>query len=281
MIKSLVVSGAEYHMKFINEQHKRVAEEVQAAVKQCQVIKLSTECMIDLATQLVNKPTTPIRARPPFRFTLIEFETIPDGNYLGILLRERSEEHSRIDLLSYLPKRKILHCIPIYAKFRHDMPALTIHRIGNYTEWEQAGEDYPLLRKHVVSKGNIALHILRLLNCRNVSLADRQDRVKHPKRNKKNSRKKKSPVMTVTYKVLMLELTKKQQENLGSPTAKVEFGTYGTGIHMGHEKTYKKDPITGKGGLFGKLEGTWWWHETVKGTDENHLIEKQYLVTKT
>ena len=48
-------------------------------------------------------------------------------------------------------------------------------------------------------------------------------------------------------------------------------------IVPGHEKIYKKDE-NGKGGLFGKFEGVWWWENFVKGSKEVGVIHKDYDV---
>lgn len=46
-------------------------------------------------------------------------------------------------------------------------------------------------------------------------------------------------------------------------------------IIPGHFKPYTKDE-NGKGGLFGKLEGVWWWESFVKGSKAVGVINKDY-----
>lgn len=110
-----------------------------------------------------------------------------------------------------------------------------------------------------------ALLAVCFLHCRNVS----QRVVAHdPGIDRARARRGRRPL--TRYKVLriepMTEVLTTEGDAIGDGLA------HALHICRGHFKTYQERP------LFGKLRGTWWWTDHVRGAIEAGILDKDYLV---
>jgi len=117
----------------------------------------------------------------------------------------------------------------------------------------------------------ICIHINVLINCKNIRMVtNKETGIKRVKRVK--SKKKRTLKTEIEFKTLVLDLTEKQQKELGLP-ATVAVGSKGFHLCRGHFKNYKN----GKG-LFGRYKGVYWWLARVRGTDKSKIIVKDYEI---
>lgn len=109
---------------------------------------------------------------------------------------------------------------------------------------------------------------LLLLNCRNVVT---ETITPSEALNKKRLQNGKPPLYR--YKILKVALTDPKVKK-----GKTEHEL--TGVHMplhfcrGHFKEYTQEAP-----LFGKYAGLWWWQETLRGRQEQGVVDKEYLAT--
>lgn len=110
-----------------------------------------------------------------------------------------------------------------------------------------------------------ALLAISFLHCRNVTTE-----VVAPdlKLNRARSRRARRPLRR--YKVLRIEPMTRTLSREGS----IEAQGLAKALHIcrGHFKTYEERP------LFGRLRGTWFWQDHIRGSIEAGVVEKDYEV---
>lgn len=118
---------------------------------------------------------------------------------------------------------------------------------------------------------DISIFAIHLMNCRNVGYVDYDPNKGIPWRNKSNGKKKPKPPF-VKYKILQINPISPQTQEVNRPRADP---SHAQRVHTvrGHFKTY-----TAERPLFGKLTGTFWWGDCVKGNPAFGLVEKDYQI---
>ena len=110
-----------------------------------------------------------------------------------------------------------------------------------------------------------ALLAVCFLHCRNV-----RTEVIAPDANLNRARARRGKQPLRRYKVLRIEPMTTTLTSEGG----IEVAGLAKALHIcrGHFKTYEERP------LFGRLRGTWWWQDHVRGAIEAGVVEKDYLV---
>jgi len=102
------------------------------------------------------------------------------------------------------------------------------------------------------------------MHCKNVTLVDEKLPVKLVKANKKRGKKQ-----LEQWKVLNIEPMKQVLRKAGVERVGVSKALH---ICRGHFKDYRQS------GLFGKINGIFWWDSTVRGTSDSGIIVKSYNI---
>lgn len=110
----------------------------------------------------------------------------------------------------------------------------------------------------------LTLFGVSLMHCRNVSVVDTEEKVS---RQVRRARERKGKVPALKYKTLQIKPTGRGGD--AGETTDV------TPLHIcrGHFKTYTEDAP-----LFGRIVGTYWWSDQVRGRAKNGLVVKDYKV---
>lgn len=105
---------------------------------------------------------------------------------------------------------------------------------------------------------------ISLMHCRNVSVVDTEEKVS---RQVRRARERKGKLPALQYKVLRIKPTGGSGES--GETTDV------TPMHIcrGHFKTYTEEAP-----LFGRITGTYWWSDQVRGRAKNGVVVKDYKV---
>jgi hypothetical protein len=230
----------------------------------------------------------------PFDATWLEFKMpqyfILDVKHLtnpsffehyGILAREiiKPKICTSIEIYSIIPltdkKPKLIATIPIpidlkTGKFIHnDFDYIIENDFYNYIKTNCSG-DPMLIAEEFTSRILIRFGIfLNFYHCKNVKL----NLIKFPEKViKKRLKSKDKKNYFQKYYTLSIEPMKKVLESYGSKESGIKHAFH---IVPGHFKEYKKGE-DGTGGLFGKLEGVWFWNNHVRGDKKIGEIQKNY-----
>jgi hypothetical protein len=119
---------------------------------------------------------------------------------------------------------------------------------------------------HVYPMLNPLFMAINLLHCKNVELIEETP---PPKLSK--SHEKKYGIPLVTYKTLKVNSMRREYENDERPSNPGILKS----LHIcrGHFKDYRNG-----GGLFGKLEGLYWWDQHIRGDAKKGVVIKDYDV---
>jgi len=124
-----------------------------------------------------------------------------------------------------------------------------------------------LIRPYISGMSCLALSFL---NCNNVV-----ERVIEPPNTINKKRIKAGRMPHSAYKILSISPKSRKRQVVSETT--VITGEIPLHQCRGHFKIYKKDE-DGKGGLFGKYEGRWWWDHSLRGNPDMGAIDKDYNI---
>jgi hypothetical protein len=120
------------------------------------------------------------------------------------------------------------------------------------------------------TRTSVVLFALTLMNCKNISYAP-HDPNKGVSLQKKG-RCKKFKKAYIKYEILEIQPMKERKTNKTKSESPVEVeNNHRLHTVRGHLKTY-----TAEKPLFGRLTGTYWWGDCIKGNAEIGIIEKDY-----
>lgn len=110
----------------------------------------------------------------------------------------------------------------------------------------------------------VSLFGLSLMHCKNINVVDAEEPVT---RQVRRARQRRGQIPSVQYKVLKIRPNAKGGEG-------GETGLSPLHICRGHFKTYTEEAP-----LFGRITGTYWWSDQVRGSAKNGIVVKDYEVS--
>ena len=283
MIKKVLISGISYRIPKISNDFQEEAERALALVEFSEVIKLNDNTRDFIAGLKEADEELMADIRPPFKNFIIEYDTDGDSghiDYAGILVKA-DDDGFQFRFIHWIQRERAFALNPFITTIDSDTGKITFYITCAEKDWN---DNTPLegniewCEAEAWSKTYFAAQLIDLLNCKNIILQNKTETTRVIKL--KSNNKKKGTKTSVEYKTIGIKLTKTQRNKDPESRSVIPFGESDGKEQkiMGHKKLYTVDPETGKGGLFGKYGGRWYWHPQIRFPGADEKIEKEYVV---